>query len=272
MRAELSEQAASGEVRQIYQEIRTLCAVPYVSSLQRHLATRPGWLEWAWAQIGPAFHSGVVQETAWRLADDMILEPLTPIPRDALREWGVADREEAVIRAICESFVRVSPTNMLFSALLKAMLSGARCGGEGPAANWKPPESLPELPSMAPLEDLPEVERALLMSLRTGGDAPFVPGLYRMLAHWPGLLAHLAAELAPRRDDDAMRMAAEQLRRRIDGAVPDVLRQTHAFSGGPPMPPAAEHEEVMAALAVYRQTSPEMVAFGRLIRDALPAD
>ena len=39
MLAELSEADASGELAQIYAEIRTLCAVPYVSSLQRHLAT-----------------------------------------------------------------------------------------------------------------------------------------------------------------------------------------------------------------------------------------
>lgn len=270
MRAELSEQDADGEIKQIFEEIRVLCAVPYVSSLQRHLATRAGWLEWAWSRIGPAFHSGVAQETAWRLAGDMVLEPLAPIPREALRAWGVRAEDEASVRAVCESFVRVSPTNMLFSALLKAVLSGARFGGEGPAASWQPPEALPPLPSLVPLDTLPAPERALLQGLRTGGETPFIPGLYRMLAHWPGLLAHLATVLAPRRGGAELLRAGEQLRRRIDGAVPDVLRRTHAYSGGPPTPPTAEHAPVLEALAVYRQTSPEMVAFGRLIRDALP--
>lgn len=64
MRAELAESKASGEVAAIYAEVRRLCAVPYVSSLQRHLATRPGWLEWAWTVIGPAFQGGLAQETA----------------------------------------------------------------------------------------------------------------------------------------------------------------------------------------------------------------
>ena len=44
MLAELAEDAAKGEIAGIYGEIRRLWAVPYVSSLQRHLATRPGWL------------------------------------------------------------------------------------------------------------------------------------------------------------------------------------------------------------------------------------
>ena len=45
MLAELQERDATGEIARIYAEIRRLWAVPYVSSLQRHLATRPGWLE-----------------------------------------------------------------------------------------------------------------------------------------------------------------------------------------------------------------------------------
>jgi hypothetical protein len=49
--AELGERDAAGEIAAIYAEIRRLWGVPYVSSLQRHLATRPGWLEWVWAAL-----------------------------------------------------------------------------------------------------------------------------------------------------------------------------------------------------------------------------
>ena len=52
MLAELREADATGEIAAIYAEIRRLWAVPYVSSLQRHLATLPGWLEWSWAMLG----------------------------------------------------------------------------------------------------------------------------------------------------------------------------------------------------------------------------
>ena len=44
MLPELPESVADGEIAAIYEELKTLCALPYVSSLQRHLATRPGWL------------------------------------------------------------------------------------------------------------------------------------------------------------------------------------------------------------------------------------
>ena len=73
MLAELREGDATGEIAVIYEQIRRLWAVPYVSSLQRHLATRPGWLEWAWAALGPAFQSGAAQAAVWRAADGLVV-------------------------------------------------------------------------------------------------------------------------------------------------------------------------------------------------------
>ena len=81
MLAELRERDATGEIAAIYAEIRRLWAVPYVSSLQRHLATRPGWLPWTWAALGPAFASGTAQAAAWRAAEGLGVPPLAPISR-----------------------------------------------------------------------------------------------------------------------------------------------------------------------------------------------
>ena len=79
MMQELPEARATGELAVIYEELRTTCAVPYVSSLQRHLATMPGCLEYAWALLRPAFVSGLLPETAWRLASMMPVAPLPPL-------------------------------------------------------------------------------------------------------------------------------------------------------------------------------------------------
>jgi len=44
-----------------------------------------------------------------------------------------------------------------------------------------------------------------------------------------------------------------------------------ALPAAPAMPPAADVPAVLAALDTYRKTSPEMVVFGRMIGEALPA-
>lgn len=272
MLAELAERDATGDIAVIYGEIRHLCAVPYVSSMQRHLATRPGWLPWVWACLRSAFAGGRAQTAAWRVAEGLDVPRLDPMSRDALRVWGVDAAGEAAIRAACDSFVRVSPTNLVFSGLLRRLLQGERPGARpGATDRWEPPAPLPPLPRLVDVDALPAAERAVLTSLGTlVGGVPFVPGLYRMLAGWPALLAHLATVLRPRLDDKATRAACARLLAAIDAEVPGVFATLPPVPAQPPVPAATEFPAVLAALDAYRKTSPEMVVSGLMIRTALP--
>ena len=274
MLSELRESDATGYIAVIFGEIRRLWAVPYVSSLQRHLATRPGWLEWTWAALGPAFRSGHAQRSAWRAAERLAVPRLAAISRDALRVWGVGATAEAAIRATCASFVRVSPVNLVFSGLLRRLLTGERPAAGGVVGSgWTPPPALGLLPPLVDPASLSPSERAVLATLGTtvGGQA-FVPGLYRMLASWPDFLAHATTVLRPHLDDVATRAACQELLAAVDAEIPAVFAGLPPLPATPPMPPAHEFAEVLAALDTYRKTSPEMVVFGRMLGDALPRE
>jgi hypothetical protein len=270
--AELQERDATGEVAAIYAEIRRLWAVPYVSSLQRHLATRPGWLEWTWAALGPAFASGQAQTAAWRAAERLSVPRLPPVCGDALRVWGVDAAGEAAIRAACASFVRVSPVNLVLAGLLRRLLAGEQPAGAAPApSRWTPPPALGPLPALVDAGALPPAERAVLATLGTTvGAEPFVPGLYRMLASWPAYLAHVATVLRPHLEDPATLAAGQRLLAAVDAGIPAVFAALPSLPPAPPRPPAREFAGVLAALDTYRKTSPEMVVFGRMLGDALP--
>lgn len=272
MLAELSERDATGQIAAIYDEIKRFSAVPYVSSMQRHLATRAGWLEWVWAALRPAFASGRAQTAAWRAAEGVTVPQLPPIARDALRVWGVDADAETRARAACASFIRVAPVNLVLSGLLRRLLHGERPPGPGDTSTgWAPPPPLPALPPMADLAKLPPAERAVLASLGTTvGAEAFVPGLYRMLAGWPAFLAHLATVLRPHLDDPATAAACVRVRDAIEAEIPGVFAALPALPSQPAMPPAAEFPAVLAALDTYRKTSPELVVFGLMIRNALP--
>ena len=219
MLTELSEAEATGEIARIFAEIRQLYATPYVSSIHRHMATRPGVLEWAWGSVAPAFRDGRAQETGWRLAADAALAPLAQIPTASLRVWGVSQPDTATVAAIAESFTRVAPVNLVFGGLVRSLLQGKRAGGEPAAAPkaWTPPPSLPPSPPMVDATALGDDGRALLELFRSGsGASAFVPGLYRMLARWPDLLAHLAVELGPRFTAPATVDVAQGLLARTD--------------------------------------------------------
>lgn len=274
MLAELSEQEATGELSRIYKEIRETCAVPYVSTLQRHMATRPGWLEWTWAAARPVFLDGSAPAAAWAAAAQSGAQPLPKLSRSALRVLGVDEAGERSIRAVAESFVRVAPTNLMLSGLLRTLLTGQRPPGTVSTAPGRhsPPEALSPLPSLVDARDLTEDVRDVLMQFGTDIDGrPFVPGLYRMLAHWPGYLAHLATVLVPRFDDAATKLCCADVLARIDAAVPDVFAQLPELPAAPPVPPPEEFDYVWAVTDRYRETSPEMIVFGSLIRDALPS-
>lgn len=273
MLSELAERDATGPLAAIYAEIRRLWAVPYVSSLQRHLATRPGWLEWTWAALSPAFTSGRAQLAAWRAVEAVTVPRLPPISRDALRVWGVDAVAEASIRATCASFVRVSPVNLVLSGLLRRLLAGERPAGvAGTAASWTPPAPLGQLPSLANVAALPPAERAVLTTLGTTvAGEPFVPGLYRMLASWPGFLAHVATVLHPHLSDTVTKAACARVLAAVDDVIPAVFAALPPLPATPPPPPPAESTDVLAALDTYRVTSPEMVVVGRMLTDALPS-
>jgi len=92
-----------------------------------------------------------------------------------------------------------------------------------------------------------------------------------MLAGWPSFLAHVATVLHPHLHDAATRAACQRLLATVDAETPALFATLPSPPAAPPMPPAGEFADVLAALDTYRKTSPEMVVFGRMLGDALPA-
>lgn len=267
---ELPEAHASGELAAIYAEIRMVSGVPYVSSLQRYLATLPGVLEWAWTALRPAMLSGAIPETGWRLAAEIRLPPPAPVPAATLQRWGIDAHALAAIRNIAANFVRVSPVNLVTGACLTLLLTENVPFGSGFAGGWTPPLMLPPMPGNVDPAALPDQQRAVLMRLATDiGGVPFIPALYRQLAHWPPVLAWLADELGPRfaaSETLAMGTAFRDGARRV---APGIVGRLPGLPAGNP-PDAEATSRVLTAVGRYAETSPEMTMFGQLILDALP--
>ena len=271
--SEGSESDAGGAVADIYDEIRQAYAAPYVSSLFRHLATYPGLLEWIWEVMRPGFTSGSVQHTGWNHVDVSALAPLPAIDRPALRSLGVTGQDEAVIRDVCRTFTRVSPVNLVLAGCMNRLLTDqAEMVGTEPAPGRQSlPVALPQLPDMVPWAALGPDRRAVLDVFKTdlAGEA-FVPGLYRILAHWPAYLAHVAVVLGPRLSDPTVLANCEEIADRIVDTAPQILTGLTAPTELPPIT-VAETKRVLSAIQTYRGTSPQMVGFGTLLLNALPA-
>lgn len=271
---EITESEATGEIARIYEEIREAYAAPYVSSLFRHLATYPGLLEWAWGFTRPAFVSGLIQHTGWDHVDVSALPALPSLSRDDLRALGVTGADEGVIRDVCRTFTRVSPINLVFAGCLARVLrdeAGMMASVAAPSSRPLP-EDLPQLPSMVPWEELGPERRAVVDVFETelAGEA-FVPGLYRILAHWPGYLARVAVVLGPSLSDPRVLATCEEIADRVVDTAPEILA-TLSVPERPAPIDARESELVLSAIKTYRGTSPQMVGFGTMLLNALPAE
>ena len=270
---EVAEAEATGVVALVYEEIRRTYAVPYVSSLFRHLATYPGLLPWAWRILRPALVSGAAQRLAWQRVDVAELPPLPPLTREALAGLGVDAADLPVIRTVCESFTRVSPINLVAAACLARLLGEGQSGAEPVAVTLEPadlPAPLPAMPGMVPAAAMSPETTAVLTTFETelAGEV-FVPGLYRILAHWPGFLAHLSDALGSLLRDPAVLDACERIADRITAVAPSVLAALDPPAEPAPLAPG-ESAAVLSAIRTYRGTSPQMVGFGALILNALP--
>jgi hypothetical protein len=267
--AELPEDRATGAIAEIYDEIRRCSGVPYVSSLQRYLATMPGVLEWAWAAIRPAMVSGLVPETAWRLADSGRLAPLPPVSDTQRAAWRLDAGAYATIATIAENFVRVSPVNLLTGACLRLLLTEPPPRGPGIADTWTPPAMLPPMPGNVDPLALPAEQRGVLLRFATEVDgAPFIPALYRQLARYPALLAWLADVLVPRLSAPETNAARAAFRAAARDAAPAIVARLAGVPDGP-KPGAESTRRVLATIDRYAETSPEMTMFGRLILAAV---
>lgn len=269
---ELLEHQAVGEIAAIYDEIRRFSGVPYVSSLQRYLATMPGVLEWAWGAVRPAMISGVIPETGWRIARSVRISPLPPVSAAVLQVWGVDCAGLGAIRNVAENFVRVAPVNLMTGACLRLLLTGTRPSGSGFSEVWTPPPMLAAMPGNLDPTALPRDQQAVLMQLGSEMDGkPFIPALYRQLAHWPAFLAWLATELGPRFTAAETARARAAFRDAAWGEAPAIVSR---LTDPPTSPPPAQEivPRILNAVEGYATTSPEMVMFGQLILDALSHD
>ena len=138
--AELQESEAPAEIRAIYQEIRRLTGVPMVALIWRHLATLPGVLPDVWSSLAPVLRSGLLQETAWQIAQSARVQQLAVLRLADLAKLGVGEEGRLAIAHVLAAYSRANPANLLCVYTLLARLM--RPDGQALTPDvvlWEPP-------------------------------------------------------------------------------------------------------------------------------------
>lgn len=274
---ELHEKDAPDEIRAIYAEIRHLTGVPMVALIWRHLATLPGVLPDAWSSLAPLMRSGVLQETAWQLAQASRARPLESASAEQLAALGVDATARRQIVTVLDAYNRANPVNMLCVYTLFARL--VRPDGQALAPDvvlWTPPAAIAALPRMFEPAEMDAALRRTLERLSTQ-SAPAeplaeidpvpvvaIPSLYRHLPTWPGYVDWIARQLTPR-------IATGELQQAITKMRTGMAREAEAFVVN--VPPALALQALPAAKTALTRFStliPEMIVVGQLLKAALP--
>jgi hypothetical protein len=235
------EAAATGEIAEIFGDIRRVLGVDVVNLIWRHLATIDGALAWTWKTLRPVYEDGTIATEAAALLADLDLPALPGIPAEAFVALGLRGDDISAIRDVLAAYDRTNAMALIAFSSLPSLL------GEEPSLpaaippldnvireNQQPRISLPRLLSLA---DLPTETAALIMTLnRLGTRQPgaVVASMYLHLSHWPAYLALVWAIIAPLDADGRLERSIVETRARAGvRAVRVVSRLRTAFTAPP---------------------------------------
>ncbi len=185
---------ATGELKEVYQDIQATLRVPWVAFACRVLATFPGYLPLAWRAAQPNFATRYAERAADTLRErSLIPGPNPPDPRPKLQELGWDDTRIDAVRRAVDALNYGNPKYLLlltawYEAFHNRLSGGADLSPEDAARS---PRGLPE--GVAPLQLVdpdtasPEVQSLL----KRATDLHFHHGAasdFRVLANWPDLL------------------------------------------------------------------------------------
>jgi hypothetical protein len=238
------EAAATGEIAEIFSDIRNTLGSGVVNLIWRNLATMPGALQWTWSTVRPLYvgpapgHAEAVRRT-------LTPPPVSPLSADGLIGAGIDRTALTEIRAILDSYHH---TNALALVVLSALLEHYDPGTVEAVQPLEAASVAPhaELPTLPPMASLPSELRRLIEELNEFGEDtdPFlIASMYRHLAYWPAYLAITRNMLAPLQANGSLNALTRSAR---------ALGRAHGRMLARQLAPTSPPEALQAALASCR--------------------
>jgi len=231
----ITEADATGEIADIYADIRASLGIGVVNLIWRHLATIEGALPWVWTALKPLYVSGAAARESRALFEGLSLPEMPRFTDAALRIAGVPAADTATVIAILDSYNRGNSFNLI---TLSALSAAPSCEAP-PGASVEPGITTP-IPALPGLDHLNDDVRRIILALSEFGAKPgdrVIPSLYRHLAYWPGYLNLIWATIAPIHHDGRLETLISNAH---DAGLRHAARLTNQIELGPPPPTASD--------------------------------
>ena len=261
----VSETDATGEIAELYADIRGTLNVSAINFVWRHIATIDGGLRWAWEAAKPMFASGLVETESEHLMAELSFPQLPPLSDTTLSLVGVSREDRAVIGAILDTYNRGNMLNMMsLSALLAEPLrppAGNRAKASLPSTNIP----LPPFPEVADLTDEAGQQVLVLNGLGVKpGPNRVVASIYKHVALWPGYLSLTWAQFIVMHNDGSLLKLIEETQRKALQHSSYIAREL----GPRPVGPASDR--VRKTVSEITNTAiARMIPIGQMMRQGL---
>lgn len=224
----VGEAEATGEIAELYADIRETLGMSFVNLIWRALAAIPGGLVWTWETMKPLYANASVYAEADALRAGQELPAVPRFSRAALESVAIGEDDEAAIRAALLGYDRGNPLNIVSFSAIVARLNGVVEPACPPAQ--QPPRRAPvaAAPTRLNFDQMPphvaEMVRTVNLIGARGNVRNVQVSLPRNLARWPSFLVLYYAALRPLHDDGSLAAA-------IDAVLEDGRRRGRAVSG-----------------------------------------
>jgi len=208
----IAESDATGEVAEIFADIRETMEIPLITSIWRILVDIEGGLRSSWDATKQLYKTGQPQAALLRIREETVLPMPKPIAISQLARVGVNRQDLSVIRSILAAYNRSNGLNLIALTALSVSPVGQPANDHpplGPHCLWPP------FPLLLGQEHIPAETWSLLHRIHNlsavSKELGHVATVWRHLASWPGLLELIYAGMEPITRTGAIRRSMQQM-------------------------------------------------------------
>ena len=272
--SEVTEDAARGETREIYGDIRACFRGPIVNQIYRRIAATPGCLEWAWGSVRPMVVSGDLESESKDLVRAIEIPAAGEISPEDLLSAGIDQQALATICRVLDTYNRSNPMNVIAVKVLRLSLDAKRHAA--PFTVEKDMDAGDAMAPLPPLIDIAGAEGRVRDAMNrfareaSGGSGAIVPTLFRHFGEWPGFLDLAAGTIGPLTRSSSFADLVGRLDREAAAAANRLLGRAETPDDGIVAPTGPSRDALSDLLDLFPTAICGMIVIGWRLRGALP--
>jgi len=194
---EIKEVDASGEIADIYNDLRQSLNIKVVNTIWRYLATIDGGLNWVWYSSKELYMSGKLENVQEKIIDNVEFQELPSIPDHILISIGINEKDKLEIIQIIKKYNIGNAKNMIgLSCFLKTYDKNIFTKPNILLENEISINNFLDMSDITDKNTYQLIKSLSQMFVNTDHYIPFPPGLYIELAKWPNFLSLVWAMLS----------------------------------------------------------------------------